>query len=350
MRLRNFRLLALVLMLAVYATAARPLSAAGPIVPGSGTPMREVGDDFEDESWEFVPNWPKSSYENDKRTRNPGGYSKNARWFEPSKRGQPDYIKRIETPPGGLEGSQGSLLLRTLQSGIPGNPSGTNQQDDFVANIGRRLGVSISVYNEPNIVTRVYLPPVDQWENRSGSQFAFRAGVRGLKDGAMEEFWPGIFIQFQSETDSRTKQDAAFFVIRADGRGRDIRGPEITQTGWWTLGMSFSMDGRVHYYLKPGIDDLTSEDYVTSYTPYSMPCRQFDTMFFDCFNRDDGRSWSTPFVIDDPTLYVMRGYEQLTANFYRRNGAKTAQKTTPTTTAPATTTSPRPATRPITTK
>ena len=53
-----------------------------------------------------------------------------------------------------------------------------------------------------------------------------------------------------------------------------------------------------------------------------MPCRQFDTMFFDCFNRDDGRSWSTPFVIDDPTLYVVRGYEQLVAGYNRKEREK----------------------------
>jgi hypothetical protein len=324
MRLLSFRVLMLTLIFALPAAAASIAAAAGPFVPGTGSPVPEVGDDFEDSEWDFVPNWPKSSYENDKRTRNPGGFSKNGRWFEPSKRGQPDYVKRIETPPGGLPGSEGALLLRTLQSGIPGNPSHQNQQDDFVANVTRRLGVTIPVYNEPSIVTRLYLPPVDQWENRSGSQFAFRAGCRGLKDGALEEYWPGIFVQFQSETDSKTKQDAAFFVIRADGRGRDIRGPEITQTGWWTLGMSFTMDGKVHYYLKPGVDDLTTEDYITTYIPYSMPCRQFDTMFFDCFNRDDGKSWSTPFVIDDPSLYVIRGYEQLTAGYNRRLASQKA--------------------------
>lgn len=314
MRLRTFYRVVLTLVLALPLGVATA-SAAGPIVPGSGTAVREVGDDFEDAEWEYVPNFPKSSHENDGRIRNPGGFSRNGRWFEPSKRGGPDYVKRVETPAGGLPGSTGSLLLRTLQSGIPGNPSYTNQQDDFVANVSRRVGTNIPISYEPNMVCRVYMPPVDQWENRSGSQFAFRAGVRGGYEN--EEYWPGIFIQFQSETDSKAQQDAAFFVIRADGRGRDIRGPEITQTGWWTLGMSFTMDGKVHYYARPGVDDLTAEDYITSYVPYSMPCRVFETMFFDCFNRDDNKSWSTPFVIDDPTLYVMRGGDQLAAQHKR---------------------------------
>lgn len=319
--MRHFTFCRLILTFGVaLSLTAAPATAAGPIVPGSGTPILEVGDDFEDPDWEYVPNFPKSSHENDGRIRNPGGFSKNGRWFEPSKRGQPDYVKRVETPKGGLPGSEGALLLRTLQSGIPGNPSYTNQQDDFIANIQRRIGTTIPISYEPNVVCRVYMPPVDQWENRSGSQFAFRCGIRG--GGEMEEFWPGIFIQFQSETDSRAKQDAAFLVIRADGRGRDIRGPEITQTGWWTLGMSFTMDGKVHYYAKPGVEDLTAEDYITSYTPYSMPCRQFETLFFDCFNRDDGKSWSTGFIIDDPTLCVMRGGEQLASQVRQRTASR----------------------------
>jgi hypothetical protein len=312
MRQRFLKFWSLVAVSLVPATAALAID---PIVPGTGRVVIEVGDNFEDPEWEYVPNWPKSSYDNDKRTRNPGGYSKNGRWFEPSKRGQPDYVKRVATPKGGIPGSEGALMLRTLQSGIPGSPSYAQQQDDFIANIQRRVGSTIPISYEPNMVVRVWLPPVDQWENRSGSQFAFRAGVRG--GGEMEEFWPGIFIQFQSETDSRAKQDAAFLVIRADQRGRDIKGPEITQTGWWTLGMSFTMDGRVHYYAHPGVEKLTAEDYITSYTPYSMPARVFETFFFDCFNRDDGHTWSTPFVIDDPTLYVVRGSEQLAAQAKR---------------------------------
>jgi hypothetical protein len=301
----------LVATLLASPAAVEPAKAAYPLVPGTGRAITAVGDDFEDESWEYVPNWPKSSNNIDKRTRNPGGYSTNGRWFEAALRGQPDYVSRVDTPPNGLPGSRGALMLRTLQSGIPGSPSGQDQQDDFIANLRSRIGAYVPITYEPSLVTRVYLPPVEQWENRSGSQFAFRAGVRGGDE--MEEYWPGIFIQFQSETDSKARTDAAFLVIRADGRGRDIRSIAIEQTGWWTLGMSFTADGRVHYYAKPGVQDLTKDDYLASHVPYNMPVRKFETFFFDCFNRDDGRSWSTPFVIDDTTMYVVRGGEQLEA-------------------------------------
>lgn len=309
MRLRLFRTLLIVLSCVVAAVEAR---AAGPLVPGTGMQITGVGDDFEDPNWDYVPNWPKSSNNIDKRTRNPGGVSTNGRWFEAALRGQPDYLARVAPPPGGLPGSNGALMLRTLQSGIPGAPSNQDQQDDLIANVRQRVGGNIPISNEPSIVTRVYLPPVEQWENRSGSQFAFRAGVRGGAE--MEEYWPGIFLQFQSETQTRNRTDGIFLVIRADGRGRDIRSIDVTQTGWWTLGMSFTADGRVHYFAKPGVDDLTAEDYLTSYVPYSMPCRVFETFFFDCFNRDDGRSWSTPFIVDDPSLFLVRGGPQMQAN------------------------------------
>ncbi|HUP79580.1 MAG TPA: hypothetical protein VM260_13595, partial [Pirellula sp.] len=31
------------------------------VVPGTGVQLMQVGDDFEDTSWEFIPNNPKSS-------------------------------------------------------------------------------------------------------------------------------------------------------------------------------------------------------------------------------------------------------------------------------------------------
>ena len=65
-------------------------------------------------------------------------------------------------------------------------------------------------------------------------------------------------------------------------------------------------DGKVHYYASPGVDDLTSEDHIASQYPYGFRCRQFHTFFFNVANRDDGRTWSTSWVIDDPSLYFNR--------------------------------------------
>jgi hypothetical protein len=79
----------------------------------------------------------------------------------------------------------------------------------------------------------------------------------------------------------------------------------IDQFGWWTLGMSFTADGSVHYFARPGVEPLTAADHLTSQYPYSFRAVRFRTFFFNVCNKDDGYSWSTPFVIDDPELYVV---------------------------------------------
>ena len=56
---------------------------------------------------------------------------------------------------------------------------------------------------------------------------------------------------------------------------------------------------------KPGVEDLTAADHLTSQFPYSYSAQRFRTFFFDVCNKDDGKSWSTPFVIDDPQLFVV---------------------------------------------
>jgi hypothetical protein len=180
------------------------------------------------------------------------------------------------------------------------------QQDDFIADVNYRLGGTIRVSQTPNFVTRVFLPPVDQWENRSGTHFGIRAAVDTM-NGNRETYWPGMFIVFQSK-DGSTKysDDYAYLRVRGDRRGRDYKVKQITQTGWWTFGMSFTPDGRIHYYAKPGIEDLTPDDHLASDYPYGYRCERFKTFFFDVCCLDNGRSWSTPWVIDDPAVYYIR--------------------------------------------
>ena len=86
-----------------------------------------------------------------------------------------------------------------------------------------------------------------------------------------------------------------------------MRGPTISETelGWWTLGMSFSRDGKVHYFASQGVDDLTSQDHLTSQFPYSFRAERLNSFFFNSCNLNDGTTWSTPFVIDDPSVYVV---------------------------------------------
>jgi hypothetical protein len=307
-------------LLLLSVALAAELSAA-PVVPGTGQKLNQVGDDFEDPSWSFVHNFPKSSEEQDEQRRSPTGRSTNGRWYEGIKRGQPDFMKVVPTPETGLPGSKYSLLMRSVNSGIPGRLSYQMQQDDLVINCQQQLPSAISVSQSPNCVVRVYMPPFDQWENRNGPSLGIRLALethawkvpdektpamfRSRSKRFMQEiYWPGMFIQFRSQSGSQRKSDSAYLTIRGNVRGADIRGPEVTTTGWWTFGMSCTPDGQVHYYASPGVDDLTPADYITSQLPYGYRAERFRTMFFNVCNLDDGRTWSTPWIIDDPSIYV----------------------------------------------
>ena len=105
----------------------------------------------------------------------------------------------------------------------------------------------------------------------------------------LETYWPGMSIQFH-KGDGEKKPNSAALVIRGGPSGHDFMGPKIDQVGWWTLGMSFTPDGRVHYYASPGVDPLTPEDRIASHFAYSYQCEQFNTAFFNVCSRDDGHT------------------------------------------------------------
>ncbi len=151
---------------------------------------------------------------------------------------------------------------------------------------------------------RVYLPPFDEWEKRTGTSFALRADCRGRKSTRddLEAYWPGIFIQFLYN-EPRKQPNAALLVIRGRDSGHDFSGPMIKEPGWWTLGMSFSPDGYVHYYAHAGVDDLGPADRIASHYPYYFKCERFQNFFFNVSNANNGRSWSTSWIIDDPAVY-----------------------------------------------
>ena len=317
MRIRESAVFALILLSGVAAGEA--FAQYQPVVPGTGVKITKVGDDFEDPEWSFVHNYPKASHEMDERVRHPSGYSTNRRWMESAKRGHPDYIVRVDTPPGGIPGSQGALMLRTLYSGIPKQFTYKMQQDDFLMNTASKVGGNISVSQTPNFTTRVYLPPFEEWEQRTGVSFGIRAGCLTTKTvggGGLfglgtstesEEYWPGMFIQYHCVADGKTDHNHAQIIVRSGPSGHDIFGPKIEQPGWWTFGMSFTPDGAVHYYAKPGIDNLGPQDRLTSQFPYGYRAMWFETVFFNVANMDDGKTWSTPWVVDDVSLYLASG-------------------------------------------
>jgi hypothetical protein len=290
------------------------------IVPGTGQQLTEVADDFEDANWSFILNLPKASTNIDKVDRQPAGYSTNGLWFESTFRGTPDFVRRVETPEGGLPGSKGALALQTLYSGIPGQLSHKFQQDDLIANVSQKMGYMLPATWTPSYVVRVYIPPFAQWEQRIGSSFGFRADCqtiinkptkvgRFFRTGGttreIEQYWPGFFIQFNGRNHPQyTTQETATILIRSGERGEDITGPVITRPGWWTLGMTITPDGKVHYYGHEGVENLTARDHLYSNYPYGYKCLQTSTYFFNVVNQDDGRTWSTRWIVDDPKVYL----------------------------------------------
>ncbi len=203
MRIAHWGILACALVMLPTPASAKML------IPGTGQKIVKVGDDFEDPKWVYHLNLPKSSYENDEQQRLPAGISSNGRWYEGLKRGQPDVIKRVPTPDGGIPGSQGALLMGSRHTGVPGYPSYQNQQDDLIVDVHTRMGGPIPVSLSPNVVVRVYLPPWKEWEQRSGNSFGFRAACQAYKfkyekrgrfggggSTKLEDYWPGMFIYF----------------------------------------------------------------------------------------------------------------------------------------------------------
>jgi len=297
--------------------------AGTPFVPGSGDFLSQCFDDFEDARWSYRLNLPKSSYEQDENQRAPGGYSNNKMWHEGAKRGTPDVVKRVPTPAGGIEGSTGAMLLQTRLSGIPGQLTGRQQQDDLLLKIDRQLRRPIPCTWSPSCTVRVYLPPFEEWENRTGPSFGMRGDCRGrMPDGETAAFWPGMFILFRSETSKNIEADYAQISIRSNGRGQDLKSVEIKEPGWWTLGMSFSPDGQIHYYASEGVDDLTEDDFLVSTYPYNYRCLCFNNFFFNVANWDNGGSWSTKWVIDDPKIFVIPPAGKTVAQLPRKKGQR----------------------------
>lgn len=310
------RMVLLGLVVAAAGTTAAVAQYGYHVVPGRGQKVKEVGDDFEDPEWGYHENSPKASSNIDHDDRLPAGISLNNRIYESTYRGQPDVIKRVEAPAGALPGSHFALALRSRQTGIPNAPSRKMQQDDLLVNLSSIIG-PVPVSKSPSVVVRVFLPPFDQWERRTGASFGFRAELEG---GSVqfassrffgkrmrqkhEAYWPGFFIQFNSKSDGQNKEDSALLLIRAGERGEDIPGPIIKETGWWTLGMSFTPDGSTHFYASPGVDPLTEKDHIVTTKPYGHHAEKLNTFFFNIVNQDDGRTWSTQWIVDDPALYL----------------------------------------------
>ncbi len=293
--------------------------AFGQVVPGTGTKLEQIGDNFEDENWTYTYHLPKASSNIDKQDRLPSGMSSNGRWLESLYRGTPDFLKRVEPPAGGIPGSTGAMAIQTLNSGIPNSRSFKFQQDDLIANLATTVGY-LPAGRTPSVVTRVYLPEFDQWEERNGSHFGFRIDCqtmiekpvagrffrRSSMGKQMEPYWPGMFLQFNRKEDLRAEKDTVTILIRSGSRGEDIPGPTITRGNvWLTLGITVTPDGSIHYYAREGVGKLTPKDHMYSGKPYGYTALQMNTFFFNIVNQDDGRTWSTRFIVDDTDVFAV---------------------------------------------
>jgi hypothetical protein len=190
------------------------------------------------------------------------------------------------------------MLFQTLYSGIPGTLTHEAQQDDLLHN-SQAMSGSLPVSWSPNCICRVYVPPIKYWEKRDGATFGYRTGLM-----AHEEYWPGIFLHMERPVKDGKQKHQVRAWIRADNGGRDMPSLTFEPETWITMGISHTPDGAVHFFLHPGIDDLTKEDCVGSYWCYGYRAHTFQTFFFNVINQDDGRSVSTPWIVDDAYLFA----------------------------------------------
>jgi hypothetical protein len=302
---REFTAAGAAALLWTSAQSAPAAAAAGLLIPGTGPRLARTGDDFEAEDWAFYPQLPKSSYEQDKNQRLPGAYSKNELWVEGAKRGTPDFVKKVKTPPGGIEGSTGAMQMQTLHSGVPGRYAGKLMQDDLLHNVIGRYGSTVPTSWSPNVVARVYIPAGKDWEMRYGISFGYRIGLLGNGRGKTdEEYWPGFFFEQKYDLKNNEKHYFVKTIVRGNHLGHDLAGPLFEAASWVTLGMSCTPDGLVQFYARAGVEDLRPEDHLGTYPCYLFRAHTFQTFFFDVMNEDDGRSLSSPWIVDNCYLHV----------------------------------------------
>ena len=97
-------------------------------------------------------------------------------------------------------------------------------------------------------------------------------------------------------------------------------GPEIPVTGWWTLGLSFTPDGLVHYFARQGTEELSREDYIATAMPYGYRCEELRSFFYNVVNGDKE---AVDALLDSPVVQAVSfvGSTPIAESIYTRGCA-----------------------------
>ena len=168
----------------------------------------------------------------------------------PGLRGMPEFLTIQD----------GILSIRSVDDGDDLYPSA----EDMTSSYAEQLGRPLEAAEGPGVVAWVWLPPFEEWP-RGTNAAGFREwfGVRVTAyDSSQPSFgglyWPGIYIA--------TDDNGPCFIARVgDGFGADTTIGRITAPGWWTVGLSWSAEGRRRmrttapiFHFRPPISDLAN--------------------------------------------------------------------------------------------
>lgn len=245
-------------------------------------------DDFEDRDWHY-------NYQDHTCYRG---------FWGPADRGEPEFIRRVVTPSGGLKESSGALEIRTDNSGKDNNPG----QDDLkTQGFSTRLGRDLARADQPLFVVRVWLPPFSEWPEGKGlGVFGFRQAAQ-LTENRTSEYYPSIWFCY----DKQIGPSPYFFFRLGNGRALDVRGDAISQPGWWTLAIAFDTKGIGHYYARPGIKTPTEANKMFDTTRFrtvdGIDNRRMAFCGYSFFSLGSKQGASTRFVIDDYEVWAVKG-------------------------------------------
>ena len=161
------------------------------------------------------------------------------------------------------------------------------------------------------------MPPFEKWEQRTGASLGWScerdrlrsAGRRRLArtpqtelvhrpyqtaGSGVDNFYPGMFIQFNSKKTTGKEKDSAIFIIRGNSYRTGLSGTGITEPGLVDA-------GHVVHARRPGaLLRQPRRRRPDRRRPHLLALfvwrdgHRVNTLFFNVVNIDDGRTWSTP--------------------------------------------------------